>query len=245
MFGERNGLHGLWAQDLAASPILTHFAWSALVELAFDTNRETIAPTTAYEPPLSTVPYTSNAERYSPLPGLLVLHVRRGDYEAHCAHLARWSSTWLAFNGLPQLEQFTPPPGGPAEGTATDEGMALYLERCYPSIARIVEHAEAARATEAAAGHAPLDRVYIMTNGASEWVAHLKAALAATGHFAHVASSRDLVLSWEQKYVAQAVDMLVGQRAQVFIGNGVRVSPLSPHPFSFSFASLSRGESDR
>ena len=98
---------------------------------------------------------------------------------------------------------------------------------------------------EAAAGHAPLDRVYIMTNGASEWVAHLKAALAATGHFAHVASSRDLVLSWEQKYVAQAVEMLVGERAQVFIGNGVRVPLLSPHPFSFSFASLSRGASDR
>ena len=60
-----------------------------------------------------------------------------------------------------------------------------------------------------------------MTNGAPEWVALLKQALAATGHYKHVASSRDLVLSWEQKYVAQAMDMLVGQRAQVFIGNGV------------------------
>ena len=33
--------------------------------------------------------------------------------------------------------------------------------------------------------------------------------------------SRDVKLSWEQKYVAQAVDMLIGQRAQVLIGNGV------------------------
>ena len=140
MFGERNGMHGLWASDFAASPIITHFGWSALVELAFDTNRETISPTTSYVPPLSTLPFTTNAERYTELPGLLVLHVRRGDYEAHCAHLARWSSTWLASNGHPALEQFTPPPGGPSEGTATEEGMALYLERCYPSITRIVEN---------------------------------------------------------------------------------------------------------
>ena len=37
-------------------------------------------------------------------------------------------------------------------------------------------------------------------------------------------TSRDLYLSWEAKPVAQAVDMLIGQRAQVFIGNGVRSS---------------------
>ena len=108
-----------------------------------------------------------------------------------------------------------------------------------------VAAADAARRAEADAGRPRLDRVFVMTNGAPEWVALLKQALAATGHYKHVASSRDLVLSWEQKYVAQAVDMLVGQRAQVFIGNGVRVSPLSPHPFSFSFASLPRGASDR
>ena len=222
MFGERNGMHGLWAQDFASSPVMTSFGWSALVELAFDNNRETISPTTTLEPPLSAQPFTTNRERYSELPGLLVLHIRRGDYEDHCKHLARWSSTFLAFNGLPQLEQFTPPPGGPAVGTATEEGMALYLQRCYPSIARIVDAAEEARRAEAARGRPRLERVFVMTNGAGEWVGELKAALAATGHWTHVASSRDLVLNWEQKYVAQAVDMLVGQRAQVFIGNGVR-----------------------
>ena len=222
MFGERNGMHGLWAQDFASSPIMTSFGWSALVELAFDNNRETISPTTTLEPPLSAQPFTTNRERYSELPGLLVLHIRRGDYEDHCKHLARWSSTFLAFNGLPQLEQFTPPPGGPAEGTATEEGMALYLQRCYPSMARIVDAAEEARRAEAARGRPRLERVFVMTNGAAEWVGELKAALAATGHWMHVASSRDLVLNWEQKYVAQAVDMLIRQRAQVFIGNGVR-----------------------
>ena len=86
---------------------------------------------------------------------------------------------------------------------------------------------QAQRPERSYAGRPHLDRVFVMTNGAPEWVALLKQALAATGHYKHVASSRDLVLSWEQKYVAQAVDMLVGQRAQVFIGNGVRARPSS------------------
>ncbi|KAH9923952.1 uncharacterized protein BXZ73DRAFT_91362 [Epithele typhae] len=206
MFGDRHALHGLWAADLPSSPILTHFGWSALVELAFDANRAVFSPAPPGELPLSAVPFTNNKDRYTELPGLLVLHIRRGDYEGHCAHLARWSSTFLAFNGLPGLAEFTAPPGGPEPGTATEEGMAVYLDRCYPSVARIVEHAERARADELAAGRPALERVF--------------KALLKTGHFAGVSSSRDLELGPEQRYVGQAVDMLVGQRAQVFIGNG-------------------------
>ncbi|KAJ3571211.1 hypothetical protein NP233_g3911 [Leucocoprinus birnbaumii] len=35
-----------------------------------------------------------------------------------------------------------------------------------------------------------------------------------------VSTSRDLDIGWETKYVAQAMDMYVGQRAEVFVGNG-------------------------
>ncbi|TBU29051.1 hypothetical protein BD311DRAFT_837218 [Dichomitus squalens] len=214
-FGDRHAMHDAWA-DFAASPIVTHFRWSALVELAFDNNREVIAPTAVFEPPLSTVPYTSNAERYTALAGLLVLHLRRGDYEGHCEHLAKWSSSYLAFNGLPALEQFDPPEGG-SWGENTPENVAIYRAHCLPDIAQIVARVREVQRAGAARG---LQHVYVMTNGAVEWVEELKRALRATGQFTHVASSRDLVLNWEQKYVAQAVDMLVGQRAQVFIGNG-------------------------
>ena len=176
-----------------------------------------ISPTTVFEPPLSSLPYTSNAERYTELPGLLVLHLRRGDYEGHCEHLAKWSSSFLAFNGLPQLEQFDPPAGG-TWGENTPENHAVYREHCFPSVAQIVARVREVQRSDAAHG---LDKVYIMTNGAVPWVEELKAALKSLGNFKHVASSRDLVLNWEQKYVAQAMDMLVGQRAQVFIGNGV------------------------
>ncbi|KAJ2974143.1 hypothetical protein NUW54_g11938 [Trametes sanguinea] len=97
------------------------------------------------------------------------------------------------------------PPGSPPVGTEQ-------------ILARVDELARAD--ADAARG---LENVYIMTNGAVEWVDALKAALRATGRWKNVASSRDLVLNWEQKYVAQAVDMLIGQRAQMFVGNGVRV----------------------
>jgi len=35
-----------------------------------------------------------------------------------------------------------------------------------------------------------------------------------------ISTSRDMDIGWETKYVAQAMDMYVGQRAEVFIGNG-------------------------
>ena len=68
-----------------------------------------------------------------------------------------------------------------------------------------------------------LKNVYIMTNGKRPWVAELKEALDKMGGWEKIASSRELTLTWEQQYVAQSVDMLIGQRAQVLIGNGVSV----------------------
>ncbi|KAI0373311.1 hypothetical protein BV20DRAFT_989987 [Pilatotrama ljubarskyi] len=220
-FGDKDSMTELWA-DFARSPVLTHFAYSPLVELAFDNNREVFSPTSVLEPPLSSIPFTSSpstsaAQRYTELPGLLVLHLRRGDYEAHCEHLAKWSSSYLAYNALPGLpDRFDPPPGG-SWGDNTPENFAIYRRHCYPTVAQIVARVEEVARTDAARG---LENVYIMTNGAVPWVEELKEALAGTGRWKSVASSRDLVLNWEQKYVAQAVDSLVGQRAQVFIGNG-------------------------
>nr|VWP00504.1 H15 domain-containing protein [Ganoderma boninense] len=216
-FGDKNAMLAAWA-DFAASPVVSTFRWSPLVELAFDNNREVVAPTTVSEPPLSALPYdTPNAVRYPAIPGLLVLHLRRGDYAGHCEHLAKWSSTFLAFNQLPGLEDFTPPPGSAPWGENTPENTALYRRRCLPTIPEVVARVREVQQAHTARG---LENVYIMTNGALEWVEELKGALADMGGFKHIASSRDTVLNWEQKYVAQAMDMLVGQRAHVFIGNG-------------------------
>ena len=62
-----------------------------------------------------------------------------------------------------------------------------------------------------------------MTNGKREWLDELKSKLGELKQWESVHTSRDLHLSWEQKFVAQAVDMLVAQRAEVYIGNGVSI----------------------
>lgn len=85
-----------------------------------------------------------------------------------------------------------------------------------------------------------------MTNASPAWLEELKVALRKTYDWDQIASSRDLKLSWEQKYVAQTVDMMIGQRAQVFIGNGVSrvyMYPLRPlkwltPPIAPQFSSL-------
>lgn len=203
----------------AQSPIMTQFRWSPLVEDAVTTNRPVFSPATGLEPYIPSFPFfgAGTDYPYTPLPGLLVLHVRRGDFEGHCQHLAKWSSDWNGFNQFPELpDKFERFPGA-TWGETTEENMQMYLQRCFPSVEQIVEKVEEVYATPAGEG---LRNVYVMTNGGKEWVDELKSALRKTGHFKKVASSRDLRLSWEQKYVAQAVDMLIGQRAQVLIGNG-------------------------
>lgn len=87
-----------------------------------------------------------------------------------------------------------------------------------------------------------LRKVYIMTNGDLEFLQELKEGLygdarlsSVTSHSSsvdsgfdydfvwdwdEVSTSRDLEWGWETKYVAQAMDMYVGQRAELFVGNG-------------------------
>ena len=212
-------MNDIWP-EFSKSPIITHFRWSPLIEVAFDTNRELFYSGNSVEPYLSSQPATTNAERYSPIPGLLALHVRRGDFEDHCTHIANWSSDYVAFNSFPEMpDKFTVPPHE-GWGENTPENHAIYKTHCYPSVDEIVRKVRAIRRTPAGKG---LKKAFIMTNGSPDYIMELKMALWKDADWQLIASSRDLVLNWEQKYVAQAVDMLVGQRAQVFIGNGVRV----------------------
>ncbi|KAH9937790.1 uncharacterized protein BXZ73DRAFT_100006 [Epithele typhae] len=102
--------------DLLSSPILTHLGWSVHVELAFDDKCAVFSPAPADESPLSAVPFTDNKDRYTELPGLLALH-------------------------SPRLAEFIAPSSEPWPGTATEEGMAICVDRCYPSITCIMERA--------------------------------------------------------------------------------------------------------
>jgi hypothetical protein len=100
----------------------------------------------------------------------------------------------------------------------------MYLKACFPTTEQIVEKVRDVLADQKHLyGSAKeLKSIYVMTNGDMEWLHQLKEALKQVKKWDAIGTSRDMELSWEAKPVAQAVDMLIGQRAQVFIGNGVR-----------------------
>ncbi|GJE89688.1 O-fucosyltransferase family protein [Phanerochaete sordida] len=214
IYGEKWRLLPVWPV-LSASPVLRLLGWAPLVHAAFAANRALFAPVPPLEPYAPPPALAPLRDPYVPLPGLLVLHVRRGDYEDHCAHLARWGASFNAFNAFDALPDAWETPADAGGGEVGEESMRLYMRRCLPSIPDIVRKVAAVRAA-----HEGIRDVYVMTNAKAAWADALKAALRGTGGLDRVATSRDLVLDREQKYVAQAVDMLIGQRAQVLIGNG-------------------------
>lgn len=61
-----------------------------------------------------------------------------------------------------------------------------------------------------------------MTNGKGSWLASLLEKLEQTVPWEMITTSRDLNFTREQRYASQALDALVAQRAEAFIGNGVR-----------------------
>ncbi|KAH9830041.1 uncharacterized protein C8Q71DRAFT_387455 [Rhodofomes roseus] len=223
VFGDGRRLLDDWPA-YSKSPILQEFFWSPLVELAFDTNRETFSSTSPATSLLSSLPLypyadmSPSAQRYTPLPGLLALHVRRGDFVEHCVKLAKWGSSYVGFNSFPELpDRFEYPPESTSE-----QRIALYRPHCYVEVADIIRRVQEVREAERATGRDELRDVYLMTNAPEEWITEVKLALNAMPGVAwrSISSSRDLVVNREQQYVKQAVDMLIGQRAQVFMGNG-------------------------
>ncbi|KAJ7780098.1 hypothetical protein DFH07DRAFT_730053, partial [Mycena maculata] len=213
------------------SPIITAFRWSPLVRAALETNGARF-PHLPDLPALPTnVPSPPNPDD-ALLPGLLALHIRRGDFADHCEHLAKWKAGFNAFNSFPALfedagradERFVVPEGGDW-GEATPENLAIYLRRCFPTFAQIAHRVRVVRTEWEARTGRRLGWVYVMTNGRREWLAELEGVLREEGDgdtftWDGFTTSRDLALSREQRYVAQAVDMYIGTRAEVFIGNG-------------------------
>jgi hypothetical protein len=197
---------------LGKSPVSTHWEWSPLIHDAYERNRHLFQPSK-----ISFFAWLFDLRKKEmpvSISGLLAIHVRRGDFQDHCVHLATWSSDWQVFNTFAAFSDKLDKPSD------EEERKSLYMRRCYPSIEEIVEKVRKVR-MEAAN---PLRYLYIMTNGAVPWVKELKSAIIQDMDWDHVGSSRDLDLSWQQKFVSQALDMSVAQRAQVFIGNGVRVT---------------------
>ncbi|KAL5494872.1 hypothetical protein ACEPAI_334 [Sanghuangporus weigelae] len=202
------------------SPVLKRFAWSTLVNDAVLANMylfdESLSPVGRPSSPIRLLQPDDEPESGTQIPGLLAIHVRRGDYEEHCQNLARWGSRFMGWLQSPLIiDRFEPPS---AESDDDDEAIRdYYMAKCWPDMDQIVLKINEVRWTPQGRG---LKRVYIMTNGPTEWVAELKAKIMGLGGWDGALSGDDLTLIPEQKYIGQAIDMALAMRSQVFIGNG-------------------------
>jgi hypothetical protein len=217
---------------LNASPILGAFAWSPLVHSAVVRNFAVLRPTdpaALYPPPrplaLSTdpksAPSPSIPDAHRTLTGLVAVHLRRGDYKRHCPRLAQWGAGYMGVNTHPALPDRFLLPGANSTPAAAE---AHYLLHCLPTPQQLAARLHAVRAEHAARhpGNQPLSRVYILTNAWGWFVNSVRAELVADG-WEEVWGSGDIALDAAQAGVGMAVDMRIGEGAEVFLGNGVRV----------------------
>ncbi|KAJ7228124.1 hypothetical protein B0H12DRAFT_232846 [Mycena haematopus] len=227
---------------LNASPILGAFAWSPLVHSAVVRNFALLRPTDPamlYPPrrplalsaahrtshlPSSSSSSSSSAAAIIPdahrtLTGLVAVHLRRGDYQRHCPRLALWGAGYMGVNTHPLLpDRFVVPPSTNSTPEATE---AHYLQHCLPTPAQLAVRLHTVRREHAERhpGAAPLSRVYVLTNAWGWIVDSVRKELLRDG-WDEVWGSGDIVLDAAQAGVGMAVDMRIGEGAEVFLGNG-------------------------
>lgn len=197
--------------DLRDSPILANFTWSPLIHSALETTAAHLFSST----------HTSNHI----VPGVIAIHLRRGDYKRHCLRLAKWGSTYMGFN---QFE-------GLVDSFNASSTVDEYLQHCLPTTPQIVHRLNEIRGEYSS----PLTQVYIMTNAWPSYISTLSSALLADG-WKSVSSTPDIdpFLSKEQRYVDVGVDMALAiDKAEVFVGNGVSFFFFFPQ-FFFTQVSL-------
>ncbi|KAJ7028433.1 hypothetical protein C8F04DRAFT_1398948 [Mycena alexandri] len=210
---------------LYASPILGAFAWSPLVHSAVVRNFAVLRPTdpaALYPPPRRPLASRPDAttDPHRTLAGLVAVHLRRGDYKRHCPRLAQWGAGYMGFNSHPALpDRFTIPPFGNI--TTKEDIEDYYLVHCLPSPEQLAARLHVVRAEHAQRhpGAAPLRRVYILTNAWGWFVNSVRKELVRDG-WEEVWGSGDIVLDAAQTGVGMAVDMRIGEGAEVFLGNG-------------------------
>ncbi|KAK7044367.1 SH3 and PX-domain-containing 3 [Favolaschia claudopus] len=223
------------------SPTLKYFAWSSLVTGALSRNFHLLSTTP--RPPKYLLPSAADVAPYKltsfkplhasepPIPGLLAIHVRRGDYEGHCQGLSFGLAEYNAWNNLgtpkisqrPEFVDFSRPmwPQLPdyLEVPEGDSPQDARFKHCLPTAEEIVARVGKVREEAMMSGTAPnLRRIYVATNGQREWMENLTALLKADGWI--VSTSFDMELTLEERAVGQAVDMAIMTAAEAFIGVG-------------------------
>ncbi|KAF6744124.1 hypothetical protein DFP72DRAFT_826345 [Ephemerocybe angulata] len=222
-FGSREHVAPL-VPKLIESPVLGQFSWSPLVEDAVKRTAAAIGITSESD---DTMPHT--------VPGLLAVHLRRGDYSRHCARLSLWESNFMGFayaDGVMDQLNITQALQEEREhiedGATVDRRKALeqhYMKRCLPSIPQIVQRAREVREYWAhmahpSASYTPLTRILLLSNGWPAWLLELSDALEKEGWEVVDPDAGIRKGIGKMQDIDVAVDMALAERAEAFLGNG-------------------------
>ncbi|KAK7037644.1 hypothetical protein VNI00_010861 [Paramarasmius palmivorus] len=200
LWGNITRLTSLW-DIFIKSPTSRLLETSPLVRSAVDRNEYIFLPHGPRPPTSSPNPWDR----------LMAIHLRRGDYERHCAGLGYMNATWYGWNQL----EFLP------DKFEAGNGIEEHMRHCWPTIDDIVLKVREARSEflRLRADGGTLDVMHLLTNDQTEFIDKLADALRREGWFT-IRTTKDLLLDQEQTDVSMAVDMDIARKAAVFVGNG-------------------------
>ena len=203
-------LVALWP-EFSTSPTSRLLATSPLVASAVKRNEH-----------LFTLSGSRPSARRDPYAKMMAVHIRRGDFEEACTRLANYNSTFYGWNLLPDLpDPFILPSPDFELGHNTPENIRAYLIRCLPTNDYLIRKiGESKEQWESSSPGQTLDTMFIMTNADQAWIKQFTSELRKEGFYS-IVTTQDFVYDDEQTAVNMAVDMDIGRRAAVFIGNGV------------------------
>jgi len=167
----------------------------------------------------ASVPPTAQGEAY------MAIHLRRGDFEEHCKYLAETRQGFTTWVTLPTLQpSILSPKLDPSNAT-------IVMDHCYPSLYRILDSI-----SKQARDRPHLRTLHVLHDGAWDhptvYLQYYKLAGALKdpewarragwkgGPMLRVTHSADVPIRWGERDWSVCVDVELGRRAEVFIGNG-------------------------
>jgi len=168
------------------------------------------------------------------IPGLLALHLRRGDFIPHCDNLRDWRANFVGWTKFPEyVDKFDP---------YAEDRDENYQRHCLPSVTGVLEKVRAVKRDwegKQSNGSRRLSRVYILTNAEPAFLDELKQGLFAEG-WESIATTFDVVIEPSEVEISMVADMMIAQISEVFIGNGVSLLNPTTRLFSITDITLSR-----
>jgi len=205
------GIHTIWPSF--QEYLTNHFRWSDNVLAIVDrTQAKLRLRSSLSDVSLEREPY-------------MALHLRRGDFEEHCKMLGERHEGITTWATLPFLQPSIFPP---SLDISNDTSI---MQHCYPTLYRILD-----AVSHQARSHPHIRRLHVLHDGAWDhplvYLQYYKLAAALkntawtekhgwkNGPMLRVTHSADVPIAKGERDWSVCVDVELGRRAEVFIGNG-------------------------